>query len=506
MDRLRKSKLIKVHPDESVKTDQTRRSPPNVTWNHSWSVDQIQNALIESHFKLLPTEVMLHIFKYLSVHDLSNVSLVCRSFKMVADQDDIWKLKCKSSTKLHSKSSKQIYMDWMYEKYLRNIELEEVEALYRERSSYVACGMPCGPPQYPMRPAGKHHFVPIGDFKQHPNESETISIELSVDVDRTAHELISLLEKASQFQAEWRQSLIIKQMITRYYRFMQLKASCPNNILLIPTLDIEIVWQTHLLRPEMYREDCMRLFHRIIDHSLLATEIEQFLKEQAFIDTCKLYEERYGEQYCPLPKAEDNVEPVPKYVHPVFGLLKCVIPIYSYWDKTYFTFSSKPLAKFDENPFSFTEADIILDGNWLDLCKKFMKSMVSKVPISGYYRESDKIDLSASAMRRLKKSYERFLYMATKYPPSNGYTFIHPTYAIDIIWHSHMQEPLKYASDCIRLVGYVIDHAPWPSVDEKKMKSSCNDTINAWKKEFEIDMSTDHLYNTVKDTYNYWDD
>jgi hypothetical protein len=26
----------------------------------------------------------------------------------------------------------------------------------------------------------------------------------------------------------------------------------PPNILLIPTLDIEIIWQTHLLRPEMY--------------------------------------------------------------------------------------------------------------------------------------------------------------------------------------------------------------------------------------------------------------
>jgi hypothetical protein len=63
-------------------------------------------------------------------------------------------------------------MDWMYEKYLRNIELEEVEAFYRERSSRVACGMRCGPPQYPMRPLGKHQFVSIGGFKQHPNESQ----------------------------------------------------------------------------------------------------------------------------------------------------------------------------------------------------------------------------------------------------------------------------------------------------------------------------------------------
>lgn len=69
-----------------------------------------------------------------------------------------------------------------------------------------------------------------------------------------------------------------------------------------------------------------------------------------------------------------------------------------------------------------------------------------------------------------------------------------------------MQEPLKYASDCIRLVGYVIDHAPWPSVDENKMKKACNDTINAWKQEFGSDMSTDHLYNTNYSGCDSWND
>ena len=85
---------------------------------------------------------------------------------------------------------------------------------------------------------------------------------------------------------------------------MQLKASQPSNILLIPTLDIEIVWQTHLLRPKMYRNDCLRLFRRIIDHSLIIeNEMEKFFKEQAFLDTCQLYQERFGEEYCPSPFA-----------------------------------------------------------------------------------------------------------------------------------------------------------------------------------------------------------
>ena len=69
-----------------------------------------------------------------------------------------------------------------------------------------------------------------------------------------------------------------------------------------------------------------------------------------------------------------------------------------------------------------------------------------------------------------------------------------------------MQEPLKYAVDCDRLVGYLIDHAPWPSVDEKQMKESCNHTEKVWKTEFESEMITDHLYNTKGDCYNAWDD
>lgn len=85
---------------------------------------------------------------------------------------------------------------------------------------------------------------------------------------------------------------------------MQLKASLPPNHLLIPTLDIEMIWQTNLFRPSMYRDDCVRSFHRVIDHSLLTDELEHFLKHQAFLETCQLYEERYAEEYSPQPTAE----------------------------------------------------------------------------------------------------------------------------------------------------------------------------------------------------------
>jgi hypothetical protein len=63
-------------------------------------------------------------------------------------------------------------MDWMYEKYLRNEEIERVETWYRENRRRFACGARCGPPQYPIRSPGEHYFVPVGGFQQHPNLSQ----------------------------------------------------------------------------------------------------------------------------------------------------------------------------------------------------------------------------------------------------------------------------------------------------------------------------------------------
>lgn len=204
-------------------------------------------------------------------------------------------------------------------------------------------------------------------------------------------------------------------MIQRYYRFLRLKASQPFDTLLIPTIDIEIVWQTHLLRPDMYRKDCLRLFRRVIDHSLiLNSEVEQYFKGQAFIDTCQLYEQTFDQQYC-------------RRVPMDFG---CTQSNYSYWDRTEHDFSVNAPEDY-ENPFSFIEADILLDLEWLDQCTKFMSNAVEKVRADGHsIPKSAEIDLKDDALKRLKKSYEQFLYMAAKYPLKDGNGFIPPTCAV----------------------------------------------------------------------------
>jgi len=61
-----------------------------------------------------------------------------------------------------------------------------------------------------------------------------------------------------------------------------------------------------------------------------------------------------------------------------------------------------------------------------------------------------------------------------------------------------MQEPSKYADDCLRLVGYIIYHDPWPIVEDKNMKKSCDQVDQIWKDEFKCEIEMDHLYNTSR--------
>ncbi len=74
---------------------------PNISWVHSWSLNETRDAFTESLFNNLPNEIILHIFRFFSVADLCNVSLVCRFFKITADQDDLWKTKFNSKNKIY---------------------------------------------------------------------------------------------------------------------------------------------------------------------------------------------------------------------------------------------------------------------------------------------------------------------------------------------------------------------------------------------------------------------
>ncbi|CAF4070165.1 unnamed protein product, partial [Rotaria sp. Silwood1] len=167
-----------------------------------------------------------------------------------------------------------------------------------------------------------------------------------------------------------------------------------------------------------------QLFNKIIDHSLLLNQIQQ-----SFFHTSYLYEKHFDEEYCSLPLYKNAKTTSSKYIHPYFNKIQYLTETYSYWDKTLFQFSKYSPDDY-ENPFSFRRHDIILDGKWIHSCQYFMDDMLTMVPNDIWsFNVLNPINLKSSEMKRLKKSYERFLYIITKYSITKQYHFIHPTYA-----------------------------------------------------------------------------
>lgn len=74
------------------------RTPPQLTWQYAWTRDEVVDALASSPFALLPDEISLRILQSLSVRDLANVSLICRQFKILTDDETIWQRHCQGKS------------------------------------------------------------------------------------------------------------------------------------------------------------------------------------------------------------------------------------------------------------------------------------------------------------------------------------------------------------------------------------------------------------------------
>jgi hypothetical protein len=52
--------------------------------------------------------------------------------------------------------------------------------------------------------------------------------------------------------------------------------------------------------------------------------------------------------------------------------------------------------------------------------------------------------------------YRRFLYLVKKFPNEA----VAPLFDVDVFWHYHILDTMKYAADCEHIFGYFLHHAP----------------------------------------------
>jgi len=85
----------------------------------------------------------------------------------------------------------------------------------------------------------------------------------------------------------------IQTAVRRYMLFLQLAKEQPG-VLLVPTLDVDLIWHAHMLSPEDYRDDCRAFLGRLLQHN---DDVSEGRLEESFEQTKQLWQARFGENY-----------------------------------------------------------------------------------------------------------------------------------------------------------------------------------------------------------------
>lgn len=84
----------------------------------------------------------------------------------------------------------------------------------------------------------------------------------------------------------------MKRLLVKYGRFVGIMAQ-PNNMA-VPTLDVDLAWHTHQLKPYQYMDFTVKVTKRFIDHD---DKVAETKLNDAFAWTSKTYQKQYGEPY-----------------------------------------------------------------------------------------------------------------------------------------------------------------------------------------------------------------
>ena len=81
----------------------------------------------------------------------------------------------------------------------------------------------------------------------------------------------------------------------------------------------------------------------------------------------------------------------------------------------------------------------------------------------------------ADAIAGSVRQYRRFLELARGHPEQP----LSPTTAIDLVWHTHQQQPERYGAECVAIAGRFLDHDD--EVAETELERVADTTSAAWK-------------------------
>jgi hypothetical protein len=330
----------------------------------------------------------------------------------------------------------------------------------------MASCFPIRCPELPLLEV-KDPYEPICGFKRHPNSSSKPVVDFSSLGPRTLEQLFmfdkAILDEFFDKPSELKQ--FVAHAFQRYKAFLKLKLLHPD-LLLIPTVDIEMCWRSHLLRPEKYKTDTEALFGKILPHPPNGVPAWNLLKKQARQTTSSIWQEQFGVVYLKggaISHGEKVMEDcwfVPLDVHTLQADV-----------------DEKEIA---DVKISLNEEDILRDRNWI-------KDVVDAV-------DHNPLAPGEFLWEAVIKSYERYLFMILITPSEK---LCNPTLLIDVAWHAHMLDPILYREDMLRILEFVPDH---DGSSQREETDQAQTTSNLWEQQFGIALEDEHLFVRLKES------
>ncbi len=105
-------------------------------------------------------------------------------------------------------------------------------------------------------------------------------------------DLISVMKRVRK-DNPFMSTLELLQAEQQYRNFLELNRLYPEYSF-VPTALADKVWHTHLLFSAQYRQDCLELLGRVLEHSPVGDEAEEGDLAIVRQDTARKYEEHFG--------------------------------------------------------------------------------------------------------------------------------------------------------------------------------------------------------------------
>ena len=241
------------------------------------------------------------------------------------------------------------------------------------------------------------------------NSFAASQINFGVDLRSAALKELSFLKRIKQ-ETWLHNEDVLKVAVHRYEKFWLpfLKKTCGespgNDVAFAPPTDVHWVWHAHMLSPNDYRNDCLKVFGRVVDHRLATLEETAQKQEKTKV----LWNEMFPTEAFELPKDRDEI--LERYNN------------FSDWK--------------DESQLEY------------DIIGSAMRQMSFHYQVSlPHYQKW--FFLNEAFLR-----YKKFLHLKKLHKKE----LLVPCYDIDLLWHTHQVHPSIYNRDCEKMLKMVLPH------------------------------------------------